>query len=164
MPNPTPLFYVEQRGFEDRLGHELLSALTDDNNDGSPDGGPVRALLLDAVAFVEAFMRAAGYDLVVARATTPPPPDVVRLIYDRAVAMAGRRFPEAVHWDVEERIRSINEELKLLQKKIIRLDLNVNDPKPAGVGGKVGRIGMSPYLEGGALFDDLGDYPGGRRG
>ncbi len=163
MANPTPLYYVTTKNFEDKIGRELVVAILDDNNDGSPDAGPVLRLLLDAVAYVESFMRAAGYDLEKARAASPPPSDVVRLVLERAHAMANIRHPEIVRYDGEKALLRVERECLMIQKKIMRLDLNLTDAAPAGVGGRVGRIGMSATAPS-PMFADLGDFPGSRVG
>ncbi len=155
-----PLYYVTVAMLRDRLGEEILTAYFDDNNDGSPDASPVRRYLVDAVSYVETYVRAAGYDLDDARAKDPPPGPIVDAVLDRAEAKIYQRHPEIQRVDAEKALDRVDKELLRIQSKQRRLDVNqLTDKKPATVGGNLGRIGIHAQAPE-PLFSDLGDIPG----
>lgn len=155
-----PLYYVTVAMLKERMGEEIVTAFFDDNNDGSPDASPMRRYLLDAVSYVETYVRAAGYDLEDARSKDPAPGPIVGAVLDRAEAKIYERHPEIQRLDVEKALDRVDKELLRIQTKQRRLDVNVlTDKKPETVGGALGRIGIRAQTPE-PLFSDLGDIPG----
>lgn len=155
-----PLYYVTVAMLKERMGEEIVTAFFDDNNDGSPDASPMRRYLLDAVSYVETYVRAAGYDLEDARSKDPAPGPIVDAVLDRAEAKIYQRHPEIQRLDVEKALDRVDKELLRIQTKQRRLDVNVlTDKKPETVGGALGRIGIRAQTPE-PLFSDLGDIPG----
>lgn len=162
-PTPQPLYYTRVEDFEARVGHDFLVAVFDDNNDGVPDAPPIWRMLLDSQAYVESFIRAADYPIVLARERGPALDTVVKLILDHAEATAYVRHPEIARYDGDKALARVRVNCLDIQAKKTRLDLDIPDPPPADVGGPTGRIGRGGERPS-PLFSDLGDFPGGSFG
>lgn len=158
-----PLYYTRVSDLEARLGRDFMVAVYDDNNDGAPDASPLWRVLVDSQAYVEAFMRAGDYDIDLARKRGPALDTVVNLILDHAEATSYARHPEIARYDGDKALARVRINCLDIQKKVTRLDLDIPDGPPAGVGGATGRIGMGGERPS-PVFADLGDFPGGRFG
>lgn len=136
--------YWELSDLEDRLSAEVVLQILDDDNDGVVDVTPLERLQSDADAYVEGYLRGI-YDLAVLRAD--PPEQVKRLSLDCAAMRLARRHKEYVRHDWKQLKEDLDEELMLLRKGLVRLDV-VGSPEPgANQGGSL----VAPGESGGVL-------------
>lgn len=144
---------------KDRLSSDVVEAILDDNNDGTPDTNPLYRLFADAVSFVEG-VAGGHYNLTVLRNVSPTPNEMVRLILDAAEWMAAKRAPEVLRGHDWMKLREINrQDITDWAKGQRRLDTDTT-PEPALTqGGKtVSEIGVTPNASPPKVFDDMGDY------
>ena len=150
------LYYVDQVDFENKIGAELVRAFLDDDNDGSPDGGPVRQLLGDAEDTCEGYWRQAGYDIAQLRLLGLR--GCKRQVLQVARAEAYIRHPEIARFDGYKEMERVVKELRDMSRPGgFRLDVPEGAAgAPTNVGGSVGAIGGGPTPD--SVFADLGDF------
>jgi hypothetical protein len=156
--SPPPLYYVSEADLTDRIGAQAMVDMLDYDRDGVPDAPKVLRLLLDAVSYVESFLRTV-YDLTVLRAMSTPPNEVVRLVLDRAEAELYCRHPEFARFDGYKAKERNDHELHKLVTGGRRLDV-VGPPEPAAnEGGTTGSFDpQADVSRTPRVFDDLGDF------
>jgi hypothetical protein len=154
----TTIFYVTEEDIVDRIGQQAVLDMLDYDRDGVADPGKVQRLLLDAVSYVETFLRG-KYDLTVLRTMNPPPNEVRRLVLDRAEAELYCRHPEFARFDGYKAKDRCDRELEKLIHGDRRLDV-VGPPEPAAnEGGTTGSFDPRPLASPTPrVFDDMGDY------
>jgi hypothetical protein len=152
------LYYVSEQDLVDRIGEQAMLDMLDYDRDGVPDPGKVLRLLLDAVSYVESFLRG-KYDLNVLRAMRPAPNEVTRLVLDRAEAELYCKHPEFARFDGYKAKDRCDKELEKLVHGDRRLDV-VGPPEPAAnEGGTTGSFDPRPSVScTPRVFDKLGDY------
>lgn len=156
MTSPA-LYYVTDADLVDRIGEQAVRDMLDHDRDGTPDAGKVLRLLLDAVSYIESFLRGI-YDLGVLRALSPPPNEVKRLVLDRAEAELYCRHPEFARFDGYKAKDRNDQELQKLATGVRRLDV-IGPPEPAAnQGGTTGSFDPRPASSTARMFDDLGDF------
>ncbi len=154
----SALYYVTEADLVDRIGEQAVLDMLDYDRDGVADPGKVLRLLLDAVSYVESFLRG-KYDLTVLRAMRPAPNEVTRLVLDRAEAELYCKHPEFARFDGYKAKDRCDHELEKLVHGERRLDV-VGPPEPAAnEGGTTGSFDPHPpHAPTPRVFDDLGDY------
>jgi phage gp36-like protein len=154
----TTLYYVTAEDLADRIGAQAMVDMLDYDRDGVPDPPKVLRLLLDAVSYVESYLRGT-YDLTVLRAMETPPNEVARLVLDRAEAELYCRHPEFARFDGYKAKDRCDHELRKLVEGARRLDV-VGPPEPAAnEGGTTGSFDpRTPAGRTPRMFDDLGDF------
>jgi hypothetical protein len=151
------LYYVAEADLVDRIGEQAVLDLLDYDRDGVADPDKVLRLLLDAVSYVESFLRPV-YDLDLLRRMAPPPNEVVRLALDRAEAELYCRHPEFARFDGYRAKERCDAELEKLRFGKRRLDV-VGPPEPAAnQGGTTGRFDSQQKPRTPRVFDKLGDF------
>jgi hypothetical protein len=152
------VLYVAEADLVDRIGKQAVVDMLDYDRDGVADPGKVSRLLLDAVSYVESFLRG-KYDLAVLRAMSPPPNEVRRLVLDRAEAELYCRHPEFARFDGYKAKERCDHELEALVRGERRLDV-VGAPEPAAnEGGTTGSLDpRPPATSTPRVFDELGDF------
>jgi hypothetical protein len=152
------VFYVEEVDLVDRIGNQAVLDMLDYDRDGVADPSKVMRLLLDAVSYVESFLRG-KYDLAVLRAMKPPPNEVRRLVLDRVEAELYCKHPEFARFDGYRAKERCDHELGMLARGDRRLDV-VGMPEPAAnEGGTTGSLDREPKATSTPrVFDDLGDF------
>lgn len=131
MARSTALHYgLSVTDLADRLSQPVLVDVFDDDNDGTPDTGPILRVLLDAQSYVEGALRHV-YDLSTLRGVDPWPNEVVRLILDRAEGRVYMRHPEHAKFDAGRLLDRVDKELEnLVNRGKRRLDVD-GSPEPA---------------------------------
>lgn len=98
MATGTLYYGITVTDLEDRLSASVVREILDDDNDGTPDTGPVLRFLLDAQSYVEGALRTV-FKLADLRAQSPTDNEIVRLILDRAEGRIYIRHPEHARFD-----------------------------------------------------------------
>ena len=151
------IYYVRQADLVDRIGEQAVLDLLDYDRDGVADADKVQRLLLDAVSYVESFLRA-EYDLDLLRGMNPAPNEVQRLVLDRAEAELYCRHPEFARFDGYKAKERCDAELEKLRRGTRRLDV-VGPPEPAAnEGGTTGSFDTRARPRTPRTFDKLGDF------
>jgi hypothetical protein len=154
---PT-LHYVTEADLVDRIGQQAVLDMLDYDRDGVADPGKVLRLLLDAVSYVESFLRT-EYRLETLRAMKPAPNEVKRLILDRAEAELYCRHAEFARFDGMKAKERCDKELTALSLGHRRLDVDGTPEPAANQGGTTGTNDPGATLcPTPRVFDDLGDY------
>jgi phage gp36-like protein len=152
------LYYVSEQDLVDRIGQQAVLDMLDYDRDGVADPGKVLRLLLDAVSYVESFLRG-KYDLTFLRSMPTPPNEVTRLVLDRAEAELYCKHPEFARFDGYKAKDRCDHELEKLARGDRRLDI-VGPPEPAANEGGT-TVSSVPRARGSdtpRVFDKLGDY------
>lgn len=121
--------YWDKSDLEARIGPEKVRQFLDDENTGEASEAAIVRLQRDADSFVEGFLRPM-YDLEEVRLVRPN--QVVRLSLDAAVMMLAQRHPEYIRKDWKEIRSALMQDLELIRRNVMRLDLETS-PEPATV-------------------------------
>jgi hypothetical protein len=139
--------YINETDVKNWLSEAEVRRITDDNNDGEPDAGPLGELINAAEAMLEGAARDV-YNLAALRASNSF--EVRRLIHDCLVAQAAMRFPRAMGRAWEPLMQHARAQLKDLREGRMSLDVE-GAPEPAATKG-------GDYVEGGLGLEDEQPY------
>lgn len=114
-----------------RIGEAECNRIFDDNEDGIADTLILEDIRADASAKIAGALRGI-YDLDAVAAD--PPREVLRLSLDMCKVYAAQRHPEAVRFDWEPLLKSVDRDLAKIRTGEARLDV-VGTPEPAANNG-----------------------------
>src|SRR5512139_2657462 len=119
--------YVGATDVENRISAAVVRRITDDNNDGSSDTGPISDLIDSAEAMFEGAVRDI-YTLTVLRASGSF--RARQIVLDLVQALAAKRFPRAMGREWEPLMQDARAQLRDLREGRSALDV-VGSPEPA---------------------------------
>ena len=119
--------YVGVTDVENRISAAVVRRITDDDNDGDSDNGPISDLINSAEAMFEGAVRDI-YTLTALRASRSF--RARQIVLDLVQALAAKRFPRAMGREWEPLMQDARAQLKDLREGRSALDV-VGSPEPA---------------------------------
>jgi hypothetical protein len=149
--------YIEREHLEDRLSADVVRRIYDDNNDGTPDAGPLIQVIADAERRFESAMIGIYPSLTELRATAPTTSSIV---LDLAEALAAKRFPRCVNREWQPLLEDANKQMKEYRTGVAKLPVVGAPNPPANVGGDmfIESVGLSGEQRATFTRNGFGDY------
>lgn len=154
----TTSAYFDKGDLDDRMSAAIVQRCFADDNGDSPNAGPIARFIADACSRLDGVLRATGLDVPVQN----PPNECKRMALDIAEWMMAKRFPEITRKNWVELKKASDEDLMMLRKGTIRLDIpkaaETPETTPANVGAKTGSTNPDDPDGDQGHWGDMGDF------